>query len=359
MNALFDLGLERLAGKVPVFVNIPEDLIEDRIAEVLPPDRCVLEVLEDVVFREEIVVRLIQLKAAGYKLALDDFTYTPDKAHIVEIVDFVKLDIRALDPAALGKQVRLLRHPGLKLLAEKIETQSEFRYCRDLGFDYFQGYFLSRPEIIPTCRTPVDLATVVLLLEKCRDPFAGVQAIATLIGQNATLSYRLLQAANSASQYRQTQITSVKEAVLFLGTGFVGRLATLFLLSGLKSHSPQSLLIALQRACMCEFLADAAGPADQEQLYMVGLLSALDLLLDRPINEIIQPLPVADLVKKAIISHEGEVGRILAAVVAYEQGDWKAVLDSRLGSQELSNAFWHAARAAEDFRGLLSPPSSQ
>lgn len=355
LNALFDLGLDQIGGKAPVFVNIPEDLIEDRIAEILPADRCVLEILEDVVFREEIVERLAQLRWAGYRLALDDFCYSPEKAGVIGMVDIVKLDIRACDAATLSEHVGLIRPLGVKLLAEKIETPEEFRLCRDLGFDLFQGYFLSRPEVIGGSRTPVDIGTITLLLEKCHDPRAGVQAIARIISQNATLSYRLLQSANAASQVRQTEITSVQEAVLYLGTGFVGRLATLFLLSGLKPHSSQTLLIALQRACMCELLAETAPPADQDELYLVGLLSALDLLLDQPIGEIIAPLPLPEVVKNAIVSRSGEMGRILLAVIAFEQGDWPTVLGSRLSPHQISNAFWRAARTAEEFRALLGP----
>jgi EAL and modified HD-GYP domain-containing signal transduction protein len=357
MNALFDLGLDRIAGNVPVFVNIPEDLLAHRVAEILPADRCILEILEDVVFREDIVGKLAQLRGAGYRLALDDFVYTEDKSRILEMADIVKLDLRALDSATLVENVKRIKRPGVELLAEKIETQAEFRFCKDLGFDYFQGYFLSRPEVIPGKRTPVDLPTIVLVLEKCRNPLSGVQAIAGLVSQNATLAYRLLQSANSAFHNRRKEITSVDEAVLFLGTEFVSRLASLFLLAGLSARPSCCLLIALQRACMCEILADSVPDTDRNELYLAGLLSALDILLDQPIGEIIPPLPLAESVKNAIVERSGPIGLILRGVMAYEVGDWQNVLSAGLNPRKVSNAYWQAAPRVDDLRTLFECPA--
>ncbi len=353
INALFDLGLDRIAGNVPVFINIPQDVIMERVAEVLPADRCVLEILEDVVFHDQIVERLLQLRSAGYRLALDDFIYHRDKDRILDMVDIVKLDIRAIDSATLVDHVKRIRRHKVELFAEKIETKSEFHACKDLGLNYFQGYFLSRPEILPGQRTPVDLTTLTMVLEKYRDPLTSVQAIADLIRPNATLSYRLLQSANSAFHNRRAPITSVDEAVQFLGTEFVCRVVSLFLIAGQSAKPSHCLLIALQRALMCLNLSPALPGTDNGELYMVGLLSALDILLDRPLDEVIAPLPLTGEVKLAIVQRSGPMGRILSAAIAHEEDDWQKVADTGLGLREVDHAYWQAVPRVEQFHSML------
>lgn len=359
LHALLDIGLDRIAGTAPVFVNIPQGLISDSITEILPPNRTVLEILEDVDFTEEVAARLTSLRASGYRLALDDFVYAEDRARVLESVDIVKLDVRVFEPAALAAQVRMLRRYPLQLIAEKVETQAELKFCKELGFDGFQGYFLSRPEIIPGARSTVDLSTLTLLIESCRDPLTGNSAIARQVGQNATLSYRLLLAAKSCFDEGQAPITSVDEAVDFLGTGFVSRLANLFLGAGATEQPSYRLLGALLRARMCELLA---GPAQLEmggQSYLLGLLSALDLLLGQPIAAIISPLPLAEELKGAIVRHEGPLGRLLDAVIAYEQGDWKAISAAGFDVASVSNAYWRAVPRVDEFRKSLNFTSAR
>ena len=248
----------------------------------------------------------------------------------------------------------MLRRYPLQLIAEKIETRAEMRFCKELGFEGFQGYFLSRPEIIPGTRSTVDLSTLTLLIESCRDPLTGNPAIARQVGQNATLSYRLLQAAKSCFDEGQAPITSVDEAVDFLGAGFVSRLASLFLGAGATQQPSYRLLGALQRARMCELLAASTPPEFAGQSYLVGLLSALDLLLDKPIDAIIAPLPLAEELKAAITRHAGPLGRLLEAVIGYEQGDWETVAAAGFDIQAVCDAYWRAVPRVDELRKALN-----
>jgi c-di-GMP-related signal transduction protein len=354
LHALLDIGLNRIAGRAPVFVNIPQGLISDSITEILPPSRTVLEILEGVEFTDEVAARLTSLRGSGYRLALDDFVYAEDQQRGLELVDIVKLDVRVFEPAALADQVRLLRRYPLQLIAEKIETEAELRFCNELGFEGFQGYFLSRPEIIPGTRSTVDLSTLTLLIESCRDPLTGNPAIARQVEQNATLSYRLLQAAKSCFDEGQAPITSVDEAVDFLGAGFVSRLASLFLGAGATQQPSYRLLGALQRARMCELLAVSTQPEFAGQSYLVGLLSALDLLLDQPIAAIIAPLPLAEELKAAIMRHEGPLGHLLQAVIGYERGDWAAISAAGFDTPAVCDAYWRAVPRVDEFRKALN-----
>ena len=355
VDAFLEIGIERISEGLPVFVNIPAGLLSDQLIEMLPPALCVLEIMENVTLDAGAVDRLGSLRQAGYLLALDDFLYSPEKAAAVDAVDIVKLDLRQIPAADLENQLSLIRKDRkVRILAEKIETLAEFRHCRSLGFDLFQGYFLSRPEIVPGRRASVDLTAVTSLLNSCEDPKAGAGTIAHLLGRSPSLSYKLLQAANSSLYSRRTEITSLQEAVAFLGTRFVARLATLLLMAGVSAKPEPSLMIALQRACMCEMLAKRTMPEAPEEvansLYMLGLLSGLDILLDQPLEELIPPLPLPGEAKRAIIGHEGPHGRLIEAVIACQQNDWNAVVATGIDPDVVYEAYWESLPQVDEAR---------
>ncbi len=355
IHSMLDIGLDRIAGDRPVFVNLPQEVILSGVARVLPPTRCVLEILESVRFTPEVLDALADLKSRGYQLALDDFIYSNQPAGAqdaaLDLADYVKLDVQGLSGDELKEQLTVVRKHSVAVVAEKIETLNEFRLCRDLGFDHFQGYFLSRPEILPGKSQYVDILAMTLLLQRCLDPLADVATVTRLVAQNASLSYRLLQAANSALHARRAEISTVKEAVLFLGIGFVSKIASLFLLSGLGDKPSFALVLALQRACMCELLGN--GEAERNQLYMIGLLSALDFLLDQPIEIIVEPLPIASEVKAAILDRKGSMGTVLANVLAYETNNWKTPDADPRCATAVSRAYWRASPQVEQMRRLI------
>ena len=352
MNAILEIGLERIADGNPVFVNIPRALLSNRVIDFLPPARCVLE------NTEAAPDRLSSQQEASYMLALGDFLQMPEKSAAVDVVNIVKLDVREIPPGELAAQLKAIREGRkVKVMAEKIETLAEFRQCRNLGFDYFQGYFLSKPEIVPGRRAPVDLTAVTSLLDSCQDPMSGAATIAHLVGRSPSLSYKLLQAANSSLYARRTEITSLQEAVSFLGTRFVSRLATLLLMAGVSSKPEPSLMIALQRACMCEALASQTVPDANDEtansLYMMGLLSGLDILLDQELDELIPPLPLPLEVKAAIVRHEGPAGRLIEAVIACQRSDWNAVVATGVDATAVYGAYWESLTLVEDSRQRL------
>jgi EAL and modified HD-GYP domain-containing signal transduction protein len=354
LNTFLEIGLDKVACGKPVFVNFTRDLIMQHGMLRLPADWSVLEVLEDIPFDEEVAAGLRAWKARGHRIALDDFVYAEAVRPMVELADFVKLDVQATGLAGLAPQLKLLRSFPVKLLAEKIDTREEFRQCRAMGFDYFQGYFLSKPEILKTKRIPVNRLPILSLLARCQDPEVDCRELATLIGQNVSLSSKLLQALNSALCSRRSRVNSIQEAVLLAGVEWISRLATMLLLSGLNDKPTACLAIALERARVCELLGEALQAPNQAQFYTAGLLSALDLLLDQSLDEALAALPLSEDIRHALLTHEGSLGLVLRAVLAYQQGEWDTVTSSGLDSRLLCDAYWRAAPYVEELRRFLA-----
>jgi EAL and modified HD-GYP domain-containing signal transduction protein len=147
-NVFMEIGLESLVGSKRAFINLTRDFILHHDTAMFPTDRVVLEILEDIVVDAELIAAVRALSHQGYTIALDDFVFHEHLRPLVEVADIIKVDVLALDRPALWQNVASLAQYDVELLAEKVETRDDLACCWELGFDYFQGYFLCEPDIV-------------------------------------------------------------------------------------------------------------------------------------------------------------------------------------------------------------------
>ena len=347
LKVILEIGLDKVAPERPVFINHPRALLG--MNPILPPDRCVVEVLEDVPGDEDTVAAVARLRKLGYRIALDDFVFRPDLVPLIELADYVKLDFRALGESGFREQMRLLSRFAAKVVAEKIESEDEFRYCKALGCTLFQGYYLRKPDLLVGRRIPTNKMSVLSLLAECTNLDTSAGVIAGIIARDAALTYGLLRLANSALYRRRSEIRSPAQAVTLLGMDFVFRWATLLAMAGNDDCPAGYLEAALQRARMCELVAGIHGCAATEA-YITGLLSALDSVLNAHLSQLIAPLPIDSRFKRALLDREGALGAVLDTVTGYEAGEWRPDGDS---SGALQQAFWDAAEYARAMIGQI------
>ncbi len=357
LKAFLEIGLATVSPEQPVFLNHTASLLA--VDPIVPPDRAVIEVLEDVPVNSQTVGNLERLKGLGYRIALDDFTYSDAQVPFLRLAHYVKLDLRALSPAGLRDHIDRLNKYRLQIVAEKVESEEEFQRCKALGCDLFQGYYLRKPEVLSGRRIPANRLSALSLLVECMNPDQSAASIATVIERDASMIYGLLRLANSALHGRPQMIQSPVQAVSMLGTDRVFRWASLLVLSGYDDCPIGYLGFALQRARACEIVAQGYG-IPGPLAYMVGLLSTLDSILNTPLAEILRPLPVDEAFKHAILSRKGELGAILDAVLAYESGDFGLALHRDLPISRVQNAFWEAveysAAMLTDLKVVSAPP---
>jgi EAL and modified HD-GYP domain-containing signal transduction protein len=311
----------------------------------------VVEVLEDVAADRETVACLHRLKNLHYRIALDDFVYHDSLLPMIEMADYIKLDLLALGAGGFQEQMNLLHRFDVRIVAEKIETEAELRWCRKIGCDLFQGYYLRRPELLVGRRIPSSRLSVLSLLAECADMESSAGVIAGIIARDAPLTYGLLRLANSALYRRRSEIRSPAQAVTLLGMDFVFRWATLLALAGNDDCPAGYLEAALQRARMSELLGVHYHCSSQEA-YITGLLSTLDTIFNAPLEDLIAPLPIDIRFKRAILQREGALGAVLDAVLAYESGEFSGV---DLPDAAMQRAFWDAAEYA---RAMISQMSA-
>jgi EAL and modified HD-GYP domain-containing signal transduction protein len=322
INTFVEIGLERLVRDNYAAINLTEDFLlhSDRIP--FSPSRVILEILEDIPYSEQLVQATRRLTDAGFTIALDDYLYNPTHAPLLELAGIVKIDLMRLDAAQLANHVEELRKYDVKLVAEKVETPQEFIHCRNLGFDYFQGYFLSRPQVISGESLPTNRLTVLNLLAVLHDPDSDADDLAEAINTDVTTSYKLLKLMNSAAFNLPRKIESIQQGVLLLGRRKLSSWATMLAMHTLDDRPAEILRTAMTRAKMCELLAERAGFKPTESYFTVGLFSALDLIMQRPLPKLIEPLPLSEDITAALLYREGTLGQVLSCVLAYEIADW-------------------------------------
>ena len=316
--ALTDVGLDEVAGSAPVWVNVTAEFLLAVDPLPFPPDRVVLEVLEDVHPEPAVVARLAELAAQGYRIALDDFVHAPELEPLIDLAAYIKLDLMALGVDGARAQLAHLAGRGLEVVAEKVETVQERDACLELGIGLFQGYFFERPNLVSG--RPVPASTLQKLQTVCAlggtPSFEEIERVVTL---DPGLGVRLLRFVNSASVGARGRVSSIRQALMLVGARTVRQWALLVMLTDAGPVRPALLGAAILRARMCQSLAADAG-ADADAAFAVGLLSCLDALLEQPLAEIVPTLPLTDEVGAALLRREGVLGRLLDEACALAHG---------------------------------------
>ena len=321
VDGLAEVGLRDLVGDALAYINVSRGFLLEVDPLPFEPGGVVLELTEDSHHADEtLLARLRDLRQRGYRIALDDFSYDPALAPLIELADVIKLDVLA---DGLERTAEVVGHLGafdVDLLAEKVETQAEFDACRQLGFKTFQGYFFARPcEFGGTCVSAQALAgldTVAAL----NDPALTFDDLERIVSTDIGLSYKFLRYVNSGFFSLSRRIETVHDALVYLGEGNVRQWATVMSLAGSTSRPPALISLALLRARLCQRVAAARGGVPEHAAFMVGLFSVVDALLDVPMDQALERLPFSAEVNSALLGHEGPIGSILGDVVQVERG---------------------------------------
>jgi c-di-GMP-related signal transduction protein len=333
---LFDL--QHLTGNARAFVNVDELALRLGAAKLLPPDRIVVEILETVNPTGELVALCRELRSAGYILALDDFIDQPKLAPLVELVQFLKVDFQLLDASGRERVAKKYLNGKRALLAEKVETEQELSEARHLGYSYFQGYFFCKPSMIETREIPGDKLLQLQLLTAVAAPELDYSIIEQLLKHEPSLLYRLLRYLNSPLLGLRSEVHSVRHALSLLGEQEFRRWVSIFAVVAMSSGKPPELVrTALTRAYFCEEFSTSVGLGDKKSsLFLMGLLSVTDALLNKPIAEVLQSLPVAQEVKTALIGGENRFHDVYELLLALEHADWSHLSShiERLGCNE-------------------------
>jgi EAL and modified HD-GYP domain-containing signal transduction protein len=332
-NALSVFGLDALTGGKLAFINFTGDLLLSDHAFLLPPGRAVIEVLETVRADPAVLAACGRLRRAGYKIALDDYSGDPASDALVDIMDIIKVDFRSTTPEKRRQLAGRLARWGPTLLAEKVETWEEQREAAELGYRYFQGYFFCRPETLSRPAPVPARLSYLRLLEELNRPEIDYARVEQVVKQEAALAVKLLSYMNSALFGWRAAVTSIRHAAVLLGAKNLRRWANVIALMGLCDGKPPELFVtAIVRGRFCELLGrEASLGLSPFDLFLTGLLSVLDAILDRPLEEALAQFTLADFIREAIRNGTNPAGRACALARACESGDWGRISEAASG----------------------------
>src|SRR5690349_2247568 len=356
LTAMADIGLAALVGGRRALVNVSRSFLLGEQVLALPPGRVGLEVLESVEPDAEVMARLRDLAGRGYQIMLDDFVLTRATRPLLDVARFVKLDVREGGELALSRVRSQLAGSDVLLVAEKIEHPDEVAACRDLGFHYFQGFVFGVPQLLTGKRIRPNRVTVLNLMNALARKDASIAQLESIIVQDVGLSVTLLRYLNSAAVGLNRRVSSIREAIVYLGMETIRSFAYLVSLTAHSQEPAELARIGMIRGRMMEMLASALGHDDPPAHFTVGLLSVADALLSTPMDVLLDELDeLDDSVKRALIAREGELGDRMRLVESYELCRFDHLATAGVNLHLVRDAYLRAVEWADETSACLIP----
>lgn len=310
------------------FINFTETLIKDEVPKLFSPKFLVVELLENIVPDRDLINRIKELKGLGYTIALDDYIASYEYEELVDLADIIKVDFVDTTQTERWRMAERFRTMDKKLLAEKVETVEEFDEAYKLGFHYFQGYFFAKPRIMKGKDVRSLNNNYLEIIHEIDGPEPGYERISEIMERDVALTFKLLKLINSPAFYTNSKITSVKQALVLLGFKEIRKWIMVVMLRDMGKNKPDEVLkTCLVRAKMAECIAHLAGEDRRKnEMFIMGLFSMIDTLMDQDLYSILGGLPLEDDIKEAMMGKENKLHDMFMIILSYEKGDWDEVV---------------------------------
>ena len=355
-NVFMEVGLKLLVGDKPAFINLPHGFIRDKQSIPFAKDKFILEILADVDMDGALIEAIGELHAQGFRIALDDPEFDENKIKLIEYSDIIKVDISKYDNDGLQKYCASLKKTGKPLLAKKVDSQEDFERCKELGFSYFQGTFLSEPKVVRYKTLPLNKTLLLQILAKTQDPDVDLAELEELMSQDVGISFKFLRLINSANFGLSRKVESLHQAMLLLGLKEIKSWVSLVALSNIDSVPQELTDMSIMRARMCKSLAEKAGLKNPDAYFTVGMFSLLDAIMSKSMGSILKSLPFPDEINQALMRQKGgtAMSQALDCVIAHEQGEWNMIKFANLTAPEINEVYIDTLEWCRGIRSQLA-----
>ncbi|WP_286265584.1 EAL and HDOD domain-containing protein [Thalassotalea atypica] len=326
----FNMGINEFTGNKPAFINFTLETLSQGYATMLTNEEVVVEILETVKPGKKLLAICKELNDKGYTIALDDYEHQSVWGHFYPFIQIIKIDFQqtTVDEIKVIKKA-IESYPHIKLLAEKVETHEEYNQAVALDFDYFQGFFFSKPEMVKAKNlSPSQIAMAELLYETSK-PDLDLTSITAVFERDVSLSYKLLRYANSPIFRRRSEISTIKQALVILGSAELKKFIALMFATTANPDKPSELItMSMARAKFCELVAPLMKTqGDTSMAFLTGLLSMIDAILDESLESVLAKLPLAKEVTEPLLTGKGTMAAIIKQLELIEHAEWdKAML---------------------------------
>lgn len=324
INSLLLIGLDSITEGQKAFINFTDTLIKDEIPNMFSKEQLVVELLEDIIPDQSLIENIQQLKAKGYTIALDDYIASYEYDVLVELADIIKVDFMGTSAYERARIASKFLSMGKRLLAEKVETLSEYDEAKRLGFTLFQGYYFSKPRIMRGKDVGSLNVNYMQVISELDLPDPSYDKMSEIIERDLALTFKLLRLINSPAFFSHNKVNSVKQALVRLGFKEIRKWIMVVMLRDIGKGKPDEILkTCLVRAKMAEMIAIVTGmDRRKNEMFIMGLFSMIDTLMDQDLYTILDSLPLEDDIKEAMVGKNNKLHEMFMVVIAYEQGDW-------------------------------------
>jgi c-di-GMP phosphodiesterase len=354
VEAFGDIGLEALAGRHPAWITIARNFLVEIGPPPVRPDRAVLQI-KAYQARSDLLQILQNLSRSGYTVALDEWTgdMSANVEELMSLCSIVKVDVSKVSAEDLPRLLRVPKMQGAMLVATEVGDHAAFERCRDIGFTYFQGEYFAQPRTFRHRGVATAGLGSLRRLSELTSGDVSFEDLERIISSDIGLSLKLLRYVNSAFFSLPRTVSSVQEALNLLGVRTVRRWTTVMVISSIPDVPSELVALGLRRAHMCEILAGSATAEERETLFTIGLFSVADALLDMPMAEVLDSLPFTEEIQEALLRRDGPKGELLAAVSAYERGEFPT-LPAQGPGPSLAGAYRAALEWADEASRVIA-----
>lgn len=316
------MGLDILCDGRRAFINCTRDTLLKDYVTLLPPGQAVAEIVKSVTVDDLVEAACIRLKERGYTIAIDDFVVDDPRAALARFADIIKVDVRNTSPEQQAAILQRYSTPSCRMLAKTVETRDEFSASKKAGFSYFQGYFFRNPELLHAREIPKNRVNYLRLLEAISHDDLELLEVDRIIKGEPSLCYRLLRYINSAAFGFSSEIHSVKHGLSILGEREVRRWVRMVAALGAGQDKPSDLVLsAMVRARYCELLG-AKIPHGESDLFLVGLLSLMDAILEIPMGVVLEGISLDRETRAVLLGQKSKLDSVYRLMLYQEAADW-------------------------------------
>ncbi|MFP4053787.1 MAG: EAL and HDOD domain-containing protein [Phycisphaerae bacterium] len=318
------VSFEELTDGLRGLVPFSRELLLTEFSSLLSPETVMVGIPPAIGPDDQVVSTCEKLKSDGYQISMDHRNLTKWKALVLDLVDLFRIDFKAGTLQQRQTLCEQLERAGIRTVAQRVDTPAEFEEAARLGFSLFQGEFIEKPIINNNKQIPTNQINQMRVLHEINKPEMSYDEIAEIIKRDVSMTYQLLQLINSVAFGLRYEVNSIRHALVLLGPQEIRKWGAMLAVRGLAMEKPPEVLVrSLTRARVCEQIACMAGmQKDAPELFLVGMLSLIDVLTERKLEDALDMLPLSQAIRTTLLGGVCHYRTVFEMVLAYECGEW-------------------------------------
>ncbi|MCI8557819.1 MAG: HDOD domain-containing protein [Lachnospiraceae bacterium] len=326
-----------------IFITFTPSLLFRNTAKMFDKDKIVIQIEENLIIHPLAAVMIEKHRKDGYRFAINNFQFTPKYFSMLEYMDFIRLDVTGYEERkvkdSMANMIQMAHGFGKACIAYNVDTKEDYEMALSLDADYVEGQYVAEGMVTKMNKVEYLQGNLYQLIIEVTKEEPNLDELESIVSRDAALTYSLLKLANSAYFATRRRTASIHQALVTVGLNQLKQWVYLLSFESTQDMTPgaeEVLKLSFLRANYAARLVNYLRPfpINRSEAYMMGMFSALEYIVDATLEEILQEIPISDVVKDGMIKHEGKAGQLFDLVLAYERADWK-VTKSLAGELEL------------------------